>query len=81
MVDLFGLKGQLLDGQFRVDAQIGEGGFSAVYRGTHVGLGEPIAIKCLKLTGALMQGSAVVDSFVQRFRDESRILYKLGKGT
>jgi serine/threonine-protein kinase len=79
-VDPFGLIGQLLDGQFRVDAVIGEGGFSAVYRGTHVGLDEPIAIKCLKLTGISAQGSAVVDSFVRRFRDESRILYRLGQG-
>ena len=79
-VDPFGLIGQLLDGQFRVDAVIGEGGFSAVYRGTHVGLDEPIAIKCLKLTGISAQGSAVVDSFVKRFRDESRILYRLGQG-
>ncbi len=102
--DPFGLVGQLLDGQFRVDALVGEGGFSAVYRGTHVGLGEPIAIKCLKLTGALAQmtsamqtplarpasadtsvpptpimPSVVVDSFVKRFRDESRILYRLAQ--
>ena len=102
--DPFGLVGQLLDGQFRVDALVGEGGFSAVYRGTHLGLSEPIAIKCLKLTGAMAQvtsamnhplarpasgdtsvpptpvmPSVVVDSFVKRFRDESRILYRLGQ--
>ncbi|HEY1958886.1 MAG TPA: serine/threonine-protein kinase [Polyangiaceae bacterium] len=96
--DPFGLIGQLLDGQFKVDALVGEGGFSAVYRGTHVGLGEPIAIKCLKLSSALAQAMAVneerasqgpatpvmntvlVDSFVKRFRDEGRILYKLSQG-
>ena len=96
--DPFGLIGQLLDGQFRVDALVGEGGFSAVYRGTHVGLGEPIAIKCLKLSSALAQAMAlneerasqgpstpvmntvIVDSFVKRFRDEGRILYKLSQG-
>jgi serine/threonine protein kinase len=76
--DPFGLVGQVLDGQFRVDAHIGEGGFSVVYRGTHVGLSEPIAIKCLKLPAAL--GSALVDSFVRRFRDESRLQYKLSQG-
>jgi len=95
--DPFGLIGQLLDGQYRVDALVGEGGFSAVYRGTHTGLGEPIAIKCLKLASAIVQVSAsrpppgqgpstpvmnsvVVDSFVKRFRDEGRILYKLSQG-
>jgi serine/threonine protein kinase len=76
--DPFGLVGQVLDGQFRVDSHIGEGGFSVVYRGTHVGLSEPIAIKCLKLPVAL--GSALVESFVRRFRDESRIHYKLSQG-
>ena len=79
IADPFGLVGQVLDGQFQVDAVIGEGGFSAVYRGVHLGLGEPIAIKCLKLTG-FIRGSALVESFVQRFRDESRILYRLGQG-
>ncbi len=76
--DPFGLVGQVLDGQFRVDQPVGEGGFSVVYRGTHIGLTEPIAIKCLKLPAAL--GSALVDSFVRRFRDESRLQYKLSQG-
>lgn len=76
--DPFGLLGQVLDGHFRVERCVGEGGFSTVYKGTHVGLSEPIAIKCLKLPGAL--GSAIVESFVKRFRDESRIQYKLSQG-
>ena len=76
--DPFGLVGQVLDGQFRVDQLVGEGGFSAVYRGHHQGLNEPIAIKCLKLPAAL--GTSLVDTFVQRFRDESRILYRLSQG-
>jgi serine/threonine-protein kinase len=76
--DPFGLSGQLLDGQFRVETFVGEGGFSVVYRGTHVGLSEPIAVKCLKLPPSL--GSAIVESFVRRFRDESRLHYKLSQG-
>lgn len=76
--DPFGLIGQVLDGQFRVDKFVGEGGFSIVYRGHHVGLEEPIAIKCLKLPPAL--GTALVDNFMRRFRDESRIHYRLSQG-
>jgi serine/threonine protein kinase len=76
--DPFGLLGQVLDGHFRVERCVGEGGFSTVYKGTHIGLSEPIAIKCLKLPAAL--GSAIVDSFVKRFRDESRLQYKLSQG-
>jgi serine/threonine-protein kinase len=76
--DPFGLVGEVLDGHFRVERCVGEGGFSIVYKGTHVGLGEPIAIKCLKLPPAL--GSAIVESFIRRFRDESRLQYKLSQG-
>jgi len=74
----FGLTGQLIDGQFRVERAIGEGGFSVVYRGMHVGLGEPIAIKCLKLT-ATLDGESI-EAFTRRFRDEGRLLYRLGQG-
>jgi serine/threonine-protein kinase len=75
--DPFGLVGQVLDSQFRVDDYVGEGGFSIVYKGISVGLNEPIAIKCLKLPPSL--GSVLVESFVRRFRDESRIHYKLSQ--
>jgi serine/threonine-protein kinase len=78
-VDLYGLVGQVLDGQFRVDRAIGEGGFSVVYRGLHVGLDEPVAIKCLKLPAQV--GSAVVEGFIRRFRNESKIHYRLSRGS
>ncbi|MET0591185.1 MAG: serine/threonine-protein kinase, partial [Polyangiaceae bacterium] len=77
--DLYGIEGQVLDGQFRVDRAIGEGGFSVVYRGLHIGLDEPVAIKCLKLPGQLQ--SSVVDGIVRRFRDESKIHYRLSRGS
>ncbi len=76
--DPYGLIGQVLDGHFRVDKFVGEGGFSVVYKGHHVGLDEPIAIKCLKLPASI--GSALVESFVRRFRDESRLHYRLSQG-
>ncbi len=76
--DPFGLVGQTLDGQFRVDKYVGEGGFSVVYKGHHVGLDAPVALKCLKLPSALQ--ASLVDSFVQRFRDESRLYYQLSQG-
>ena len=77
--DLYGIEGQVLDGQFRVDRAIGEGGFSVVYRGLHIGLDEPVAIKCLKLQAPLQ--SSVVDGIVRRFRDESKIHYRLSRGS
>jgi len=77
--DVYGLVGEVLDGQFRVDRAIGEGGFSVVYRGQHVGLDEPVAIKCLKLHTQF--GSALVEAFIRRFRDESKIHYRLSQGS
>ncbi|HVJ90290.1 MAG TPA: serine/threonine-protein kinase, partial [Labilithrix sp.] len=77
-IDPFGIVGQVLDGQFRVERLVGEGGFSAVYRGHHLGLNEPIAVKCLKLPPSL--SPPLVDEFAKRFRDESRILYRLSQG-
>ena len=76
--DLFGLEGQIVDGQVRVDEAIGEGGFSVVYKGHHLGLGEPVAVKCLKLPQALSASEA--DAFSLRFRDESRLAYRLSQG-
>jgi serine/threonine protein kinase len=78
-MDPYGLVGQVLDGQFRVDAPIGEGGCSVVYKGHHVGLDAPVAIKCLKLQQQL--GTAFVQTFEQRFRDESKIQYRLSQGS
>jgi serine/threonine protein kinase len=78
LTDPFGLAGVVLEGQYKVEQLVGEGGFSAVYRGLSLGLNEPVAVKCLKLPAAL--GTSLVDTFVQRFRDESRILYRLSQG-
>ena len=50
--DPFGLVGTTLDGQHRVDQVVGEGGFGVVYRGWHLSLEQPIAIKALKVMSA-----------------------------
>lgn len=76
--DPFGLVGQVLDGQFRIDEVVAEGGSSVVYRGEHVALEAKVAIKCLKLQSQL--GSSLVESFLRRFRDEGRTAYKLSQG-
>src|SRR5579871_3441235 len=76
--DPFGLCGQVIEAQYRIDRVVGEGGFSVVYLGHHYGLNEPVAVKCLKLSPNL-EGD-LVQSFVQRFRDESRIAYRLSQG-
>jgi eukaryotic-like serine/threonine-protein kinase len=79
VADPFGLIGQIIDGQLRVDQVIGEGGFSIVYKGEHLGLGEPVAIKCLKLPRRL--DPKLAEAFGKRFRDEGRLLYRLSQGS
>ena len=40
--------GQVLDGKYRLDALLAEGGMGAVYRATHVMLGKTVAIKLIR---------------------------------
>jgi len=60
-----GQTGQVLDGKYRLDALLAEGGMGAVYRATHVMLGKTIAIKLIR--------SAIVASpeIVRRFQREA----------
>ena len=46
--DPFSLVGTVIADKFRVERVLGEGGFGVVYAGTHLVLGLPVAIKCLK---------------------------------
>ena len=74
--DTFALIGQTLQ-NLRFDALVDEGGFGYVYRGRHLGLDEPVAIKCLKIAG----GNTELGSFESRFRDETKIAYRLSQGS
>ena len=77
--DPFGLAGTLLEGQYRVDAVVGEGGFGVVYRGRHLSLDQPIAIKALKgLDGGDPRINALV---LEKFRAEARLLYTLSQSS
>jgi serine/threonine protein kinase len=58
------LVGRLIAGHYRVDACIGEGGVSLVYRGRDLTRGRPVAIKVLP------RAAAAVDELAQRFRRE-----------
>jgi serine/threonine-protein kinase len=74
--DTLALVGQTID-NVRFDAIVDEGGFGYVYRGRHLGLDEPVAIKCLKILGP---SAEELGGFEARFRDETKILYRLSQG-
>lgn len=76
--DDFGLVGQTID-QLRFDQVVDGGGFGLVYRATHMGLSESVAVKCLKIDRSV--DDALTESFFQRFKDETRILYRLSQGS
>jgi serine/threonine protein kinase len=76
-VDVFGLIGQVLDGHYRVDAVVGEGGHGVVYRGWHVAFEQPIAIKALKMPDVTNAETRI--DVLTRFREEAKLLYKLSQ--
>ncbi len=76
--DPFDLVGDVIDGQFRVDAVAGEGGLSVVYRGWHQSVAATVAIKCLNLPATL--DPSLIEPFVQSFREGTKIQYRLSRG-
>ena len=77
--DPFGLVGTTLDGQYRADQVVGEGGFGVVYRGWHLSLEQPIAIKALKVMSA--EDRTVQDALFAKFKDEAKLLYTLSQAS
>ena len=51
--DPLGWVGRTIRGTYRIEAVAGVGGFGIVYRATHLALGAPVAIKCLKVPSLL----------------------------
>jgi CheY-like chemotaxis protein len=56
--------GSVLDGRYRIDARIGGGSFGAVFRGRHLDLDQPVAVKVLAL------GGVAEPTALDRFRRE-----------
>ena len=73
--DVFDLVGSSLHGKYRVDEVVGEGGFGVVYRGFHLSFEQPIAIKCLKMPSHFTAEAR--QTFLERFREEGKLLAKL----
>jgi serine/threonine-protein kinase len=63
--------GDLLDGKYRIEALVGQGGMGAVYRGTHLHTTRTVAIKVIRshLTSRA--------EFVERFRREAEAAGRL----
>jgi serine/threonine-protein kinase len=77
--DVLGLVGCSID-QVRFDACVDAGGFGLIYRGYHEGLGEAVAIKCLRIAAVQRTNEAIREALAGRFRDETKLLYRLSQG-
>jgi len=75
--DPFNLVGTAIDGKYRIDEMIGEGGFGVVYKGFHEKLDIPIAVKCLKVPSHFTADAK--ELFLDKFQDEGRHLAKLSE--
>jgi serine/threonine protein kinase/ABC-type branched-subunit amino acid transport system substrate-binding protein len=73
--DPVGLIGTLLEQKYRIDARVAEGGFGVVYRGQHIGLAQPLAIKILKRPAGVR--APEWGDMVGQFLEEARLVAKL----
>lgn len=77
--DDLGLVGSTID-QVHFEACVDAGGFGLIYRGYHEGLGESVAIKCLRIAGIQNTNEEIRAGIAGRFRDETKLLYRLSQG-
>lgn len=66
--------GEVFEGRYRIDQQIGEGGFAAVFRATDTQTGQPVAIKILTPGDEEWMR---VDKLSRRFEREARLMGEL----
>lgn len=75
MDDVFGILGTVQGGSFRVEEVVAEGGFAVVYRAYHGAFRASVALKCLKVPGALSGDEQA--EFLEHFRGEAELLFRL----
>ncbi|MBK8151538.1 MAG: serine/threonine protein kinase [Acidobacteria bacterium] len=65
------LIGQVVDGKYKIESQLGKGGMGTVYLATHLGTERPVAVK------VIVQQYMEREEFVERFRREARAAGRL----
>ena len=69
-------KGHKLQGKYRIEEKLGEGGFGITYKAKHIELDGWVVIKT---PNARLKEDTEYLKFVQRFKKEAKTLYKLGQ--
>ena len=75
--DSFGWIGSVVEGKYRIESVVGEGGFGVVYAAQHLGFGTRVAVKCLKLPGNLDEVER--QRFLEGFLAEGKLLHQLSR--
>lgn len=78
-VDVFGIVGTTQAGAYQVEEVVAEGGFAVVYRAYHSAFRAKVALKCLKVPDSL--GAQHYQEFLERFREEGELLFRLSSST
>ncbi len=78
-VDAFGIVGTTQAGAYQVEDVVAEGGFAVVYRAYHSAFRAKVALKCLKVPDSL--GTQHYQEFLERFREEGELLFRLSSST
>jgi len=71
--DPLGLRDSVIDGKYRIDSLVGQGGHSYVYRAEHLTLEAPVAVKLLKPDSLRSQDDL---SRSESFLEEGRLLFR-----
>lgn len=77
--DPFGWVGATADGKYVVEECVGEGGFGVVYRANHLGFGEKVAFKCLRVPDDFKGEDK--DRFFESFLAEGKLQHRLSRMT
>lgn len=72
--DPLGMVGQVLQGQFRLDAVVANRERSVTYRGYHLVLGVPVAVACMKPAP-----KDVHERLARQFRHDARLQYQVAR--
>lgn len=77
--DPFGWVGATADAKYVIEECVGEGGFGVVYRANHLGFGEKVAFKCLRVPEDF-QGEDK-ERFFESFLHEGKLQHRLSRMT
>src|SRR5438045_9171687 len=75
--DTLELVGTVIDGKYRIDSAVAEGGFALVYKATHMVWQRPVAVKAFRALAELREDQR--EKLVQEFIREGALLAELSE--